>query len=203
MANQQMDKAQIDLCIKNISNGDRNAVKKLYDEFSNPIYLFALSIVKDYRLAEDVLQDTFLNIMSSAQTYRLGTNPKAWIFSLARNASLLSLKKSLYKDLKSSEDFEKIISNNSMEDDLGNSLEELESLKILRNLEREIVVLYVFAGLKQTEISKVLKIPYLTVRSQYGYALKKLKKYYLERGYLYDKQTSDFTFEKWNFHQSP
>ena len=36
--------------------------------------------------------------------------------------------------------------------------------------------LYIFSGLRQTEIAQVMKMPYIKVRSKYGYAVKKLRK---------------------------
>lgn len=80
-----MTNKQLDLCICEIATGNREALRQLYDEFKNPIFLFDLSILKNYQAAEDVEQDTFLNIMQSACKYRPGTNAKAWIFSITRN----------------------------------------------------------------------------------------------------------------------
>lgn len=67
-----MTNKQLDLCICEIATGNREALRQLYDEFKNPIFLFDLSILKNYQAAEDVEQDTFLNIMQSACKYRPG-----------------------------------------------------------------------------------------------------------------------------------
>jgi len=48
-------------------------------------------------------------------------------------------------------------------------------------VEREIVSLYVFSGVRQTEISKMLSMDYITVRSHYAYAIRKLKRFYKGR----------------------
>ena len=67
-------------------------------------------------------------------------------------------------------------SDNGMIDSLTDSIAVKEALSKLNSTEREIVSLYAFAGLKQTEIAKVMKMPYVKVRSVYGYAIKKLRK---------------------------
>lgn len=54
-----MTNKQLDLCICEIATGNREALRQLYDEFKNPIFLFDLSILKNYQAAEDVEQDTF------------------------------------------------------------------------------------------------------------------------------------------------
>ena len=46
----------------------------------------------------------------------------------------------------------------------------------LSETEREIISLYLFGGLKQTDIARIMGMPYIKVRSLYGYALKKLRK---------------------------
>ena len=40
-----MTNKQLDLCICEIATGNREALRQLYDEFKNPIFLFDLSIV--------------------------------------------------------------------------------------------------------------------------------------------------------------
>lgn len=88
----EMTGRQLDLCIKKIANGDKDALRQLYDELKNPIFLFALSLTKSYQSAEDAEQETFLNVMQCAHKYRQGTNAKAWIFGIARNCCVDSFK---------------------------------------------------------------------------------------------------------------
>lgn len=177
-----MTSRQLDLCICEIATGKREALRQLYDEFKNPIFLFALSLVKNYQTAEDVEQETFIQIMQSAHKYQQGTNAKAWIFSIARNCCSDSMKKAakyvplendILPDLSASADeFDKV----------ENALIALEALDVLDETEKTIVSLYFYAELKQTEIAKILHIPYLSVRSKYGYAMKKLKRYFEKKG---------------------
>lgn len=153
-----MTNKQLDLCICEIATGNREALRQLYDEFKNPIFLFDLSILKNYQAAEDVEQDTFLNIMQSACKYRPGTNAKAWIFSITRNCCSDYLKTNT-----------KYV---PLEADILASFP----------TERTIVSLYIFWDFKQTEIAKILKIPYRTVRDKYSYAIKKMKGYFGKKG---------------------
>lgn len=177
-----MNDKQIDLCIQRISLGDENAFQTLYDEFHKPIFLFALSIVKDRSLAEDVVQEVFLNLLTYFDTYQLGTKPKSWIYSIARNASVAALKKYPKKLFISFDEVEEAVEANDTNDLYeNNSVDGLEALSVLMPIEREIVFLYVFAGFHQPEIAKILRIPYISVRSKYGYAIKKMKRYYIFR----------------------
>ena len=66
----------------------------------------------------------------------------------------------------------KLVSSN--EDQIINKLELTRSLLSLEKTEREIVIMYVVAGLKHSEIGKVLCNPNGTVRWKYRLALKRL-----------------------------
>lgn len=183
-----MTNRQLDLCICEIAKGNRNALRQLYDEFKNPIFLFALSILKNYNLAEDVEQETFLNIMQSACKYQPGTNAKAWVFSIIRNCCVDSLKKlNKYVPLET-DILESFPAEERELDKVEKSIIALEALNVLDDTERTIVSMYIFWDLKQIEISRILKIPYRTVRNKYNYAIKKLKIYFDKKGVHNDEK---------------
>jgi RNA polymerase sigma-70 factor (ECF subfamily) len=169
---------QLDLCIRNIAKDDeqsRTCLKELYQIMKNPIFKFVKAIAKDAYLAEDALQETFISIMASAKNYKAGTNAKAWIFSIARNVTVDIIKKRSKISFIGDDVLESIPDTYYA---YGNTGDSVEALDILKPDEREIVSLHVYAGLRQTEIAKALHLPYITVRSKYGYAMKKLKGYY-------------------------
>lgn len=78
----------IDMCIRLIARHDYTALEEFYKEFSNPIYRFSLMLLHDSLLAEDAMQNTFVKIMANAKSYSPGTNPRAWIFAIARNVCM-------------------------------------------------------------------------------------------------------------------
>lgn len=77
-----------DKYLQSIAEGNIDSLKQLYDEVHRQIYFFALSILNDEEDAKDVMQETFVKIKFGAGQYRPGTNPKAWIFRIARNLSI-------------------------------------------------------------------------------------------------------------------
>jgi len=50
------------------------------------VYRFALSLVHDPAEADDLVQETFLKALSAFDSFREGTNCKAWLFRIARNS---------------------------------------------------------------------------------------------------------------------
>lgn len=163
----------LDRCLSKIAQRDRYALEELYRAFAKPIYRYALMILQDTGLAEDAMHNTFLKIMAGAGTYRLGTNPRAWIFRITRNVctDIHNSKLPLAED-----PAVLTLADEHSIDDLAESIAVRDAVARLTVTEREILSLYLVGGLKQTEIAKIMKLPYVRVRSHYEVAIKKLRK---------------------------
>lgn len=165
---------KIENYIFNIQNDDKKALAHLYEEIRNSVYSFALSIVKNPIVAEDVLQDTIIKIYQASNLYKAKGKPMSWILTITKNNALMKLRE-LNKITELSEDDWNNISNNE-----NINKEELlllkSSLNELSIEEREIVNLYALSGLKHREIAKLLDLPLATVLSKYHRAIKKLRK---------------------------
>jgi len=172
------DNAYLESCIKRLAQGERDAFRALYDAIKDSVFRFALSICKNHHLAEDILQESMLKFIGNAGAYNPGTNPKAWCLSITRNLCLDALKKSSRKDVALEDVANTLQTNDDFTFALESENEAVAALQVLTQEQREIVSLYVFSGLRQPEIATTLEIPYIRVRSQYKYALKKLRDYY-------------------------
>ncbi|MGN1419764.1 MAG: RNA polymerase sigma factor, partial [Acutalibacteraceae bacterium] len=78
--------------LNGISQGDNNAFEQFYRNTKADVYGFALSILKDTFAAEDVLQDTYVKIMSAATSYSACGKPMAWVFTITKNLALMKLR---------------------------------------------------------------------------------------------------------------
>lgn len=168
--NKQID---LDKCICLIARQDDVALGILYEELADPIFRFSLMILGDAYLAEDAMQNTFVKIMKNTKLYKRGTSPKSWIFTIVRNVSMDLYKKKL-----------PVVDDsilNSFPDDrsvenLADFISIRDAVNKLTIVEKEILSLYIFAGIKQIEIAKIMQISYIKVRSHYKYAIQKLRK---------------------------
>ena len=138
--------------LRRVALGDREAFHQLYLETGRSVYSFILSILKNPQDAEEVLQETYLKIWTSAGSYKPQGKPLAWMFTIARNLCYMK-----FRDQKRMADV---------------GLDELSMGDV-----RQIVLLHAFAGLKHREISANLGIPLSTVLSKYNRAMKKLQNY--------------------------
>lgn len=163
----------IENCIVKIAVGDQDALTLLYQQTSAAVYGFALSILKNKQDAEDVLQDTYIQIWNAAGRYTPKGKPLAWIFTITRNLGLMRLREQSRTVAMAPEDWQSLFADEpavSYEDRL--MLASL--LETLSDQERQIVMLHAMTGLKHREIAEVLNLRLSTVLSKYNRALKKL-----------------------------
>lgn len=71
--------------MRQVAHGDGEAFHQLYLETNRSVYSFILSILKNPQDAEEVLQETYLKIWTSARSYKPQGKPLAWMFTIARN----------------------------------------------------------------------------------------------------------------------
>lgn len=161
-------------CINKIADGDKDALGVLYKNTKSDVYGFALSIVRNSQDAEDVLQDTFVNIYASAHSYKKMGKPMAWILTITRNLALMKIRNRKKTDDISEEDWSLFIA-----DEKTVAVEErlvlVAALEKITPQESQIVILHAVSGFKHREIAKVLELPLSTVLSKYNRAIKKLK----------------------------
>ena len=147
--------------LRQVGMGDAEAFQQLYQSTDRTVYSFILSILKNPQDAEEVMQETYLKVWTSAAAYQSQGKPLAWMFTIARNREeagevCLPL------------------------ENLADAMVLKAALDILKEDERQIVLLHASAGLKHREIAADLQMPLATVLSKYNRAMKKLKQYLRE-----------------------
>lgn len=168
--------------LKCVSTGDQDAFRQLYQNTDRTIYSYILSIVKNPQDAEEIMQEVFLKIWTSATSYQPQGKPLAWMFTIAKNLCYMKFREQKHQANIGLDDLE--------DREPGESCSEIEfaadkmvlkaALEILKEEERQIVLLHAATGLKHREIAASLQMPLATVLSKYNRAMKKLQKYLRE-----------------------
>ena len=153
-----------------ISEGDMSALTVVYDCMARQMFTLALSILKSYADAEDAMQETFLKVIQSINTYRKNGNARAWLLSITRNTAIDIMRK---KNNSLCVEDTAFVSKESK--DFAEKIAIEDALMTLAREDREIVVLKIVSGLKFREISQLTELPLTTVQKRYQRALKKLK----------------------------
>ncbi len=68
-------------------------VQRLFLENQAGLYGYVLSIVRDFSLAQDVVQDTFLIVTRKASQFDPKTNFVAWAYTIARYEALAAMRR--------------------------------------------------------------------------------------------------------------
>ena len=72
---------------------DYKAFEELMLRYEKTIYNVAFRITHEVETAQEIVQDTFLNVFRSIKNFRQDASFKTWIYKVATNASLMSLRK--------------------------------------------------------------------------------------------------------------
>ena len=177
-------------CMRAIADGDRDALKEIYEEYLPYLYTIVLGVVQQRETAEDVTSDVFIRIWNSAAKFQPGSGHKGWLATIARNMAIDELRKHKREVLMGGgggdeendsggiEDFsEQETPSEGVEDEVVEQLSIMEALDRLKPEEREIVDMKVLSEMTFKEISEILQIPMGTVTWRYQAAIKKLRRY--------------------------
>lgn len=168
-----------DELILRLSNHDRGAFEQIFRTYYADLCKFCMKYVRDEQVAEEVVQEVFINIWERRSNLTITTSIKSYLFTAIRNRSFNYLKLQLPKEQKKV-DLEGIgfleADNREQEmimDELRHHVHAaIEALpnkcQIIFNLSRN-------AGMTYKEIAEELDISVKTVENQIGLALKKLR----------------------------
>ena len=160
--------------INRMSKGDITALGELYELISTDVFAYALSKTANKDDAEDIAQDTFVQVWKNATQYKAIGKPLAWIFTIEMNL--------IRRNFNKNQRFIPLDESIEVESDDGAFSESVINNEFLRQMlmtlneeEREIISLHIVSGLKHREIAKLLGKPLSTVLSKYNRAIKKLQ----------------------------
>jgi RNA polymerase sigma factor (sigma-70 family) len=172
--------------------GDRAAFATLYDRTSAHLFAVILRINRDRAQAEDILQEVYVNVWRSAQSFDAAqSQPLTWLTSIARNRAIDSLRRAQTQPQIQSaitsggDDGEEIDVLDTVADDAPGPLDLLSRAADARALgtcmeglsapQRQSVAMAFFDGLSHAEVAEQLKQPLGTVKSWVRRALLSLK----------------------------
>ena len=87
-----MDKTQLNELFSQVQLGDKDAFTQLYHDLKQPVFTIIYRIVQNQTTAEDLTQDLFVKLFTSPPDSGI-KNPRAWIFQMAHNLAIDSLRK--------------------------------------------------------------------------------------------------------------
>lgn len=169
-----VDEKRLEHAIKELQLGKQDSLSIVYRILYRQLFTYTFAITKRQDTTEDILQEVFLKIYQHCLKYQNGTNARAWIYQICHNTSISYIKKHSTEITLEGETLTYFIDQTYQTATTDFTFVE-ETLSALNEIEKQIVTLFLYGGLKHKEISVVLEIPYDKVRSTYSYALTKMR----------------------------
>ncbi|MFA5668316.1 MAG: sigma-70 family RNA polymerase sigma factor [Balneolaceae bacterium] len=154
------------------------AFNELVRRYQDRLHNFLYRYTRDHHDCEDLIQETFLRVHKSKNSYTRIAKFSTWMYTIALNLAKSLYKKkqrmykiSIHKDPNDSEDFEMLIEDsNILPDEILHqklSIEKLEkALMALPEDFREMVILRDLQQMTYEEISDITETPMGTVKSR-------------------------------------
>jgi RNA polymerase sigma-70 factor (ECF subfamily) len=167
------ENAECEKAVLKIADGDHDALKTVHKLMNRQIYAVAYSVLQDFSLSDDIVQETYIKIMEKAFSYRKGTNARAWILSIARNIAI-----DVFRRRKFECDTDTLPEESGRFDESSIlfSMEVKRALDMLDDEERQIITMKIYAGLKHKEIGPLLGINEESCKKKYQRAIAKLRR---------------------------
>ena len=181
------------------NNGDKTYYDKIFERelliHADALNTFAYHLTYNDADASDLVQETFLKAYKSIESYHVGTNAKAWLFKILKNAFINEYRKKAKRphmvdydglvnineeengtNYSSYTDLRKEIYENMMGDEVTNALNSLDERF------RAVLLLSDVEDFKYDEIAAIMDIKVGTVRSRLHRARNMLKEKLKEYG---------------------
>lgn len=173
--------------IAQAAGGDPAALETLYDRYSRVIFSFALRIVSDPQIAEEILQEVFFRAWQQGGSFQSNRGSLVtWLLSITHNLSIDEIRKRKRRPQRAdSAEPEQLLAGVSdesvnVEDEvwLGSLRQSiLEALAQLPDAQRQPIEMAYFQGLTQREIAELLGEPLGTIKTRMRLGMLKLREF--------------------------
>jgi RNA polymerase sigma-70 factor, ECF subfamily len=155
------------------------AFRLIVEKYGSKIYWHARRLVIVHDDADDVVQNTFINVWKNIRSFRNESSLYTWLYTIATNESLALIKK---REKRSSVPLDSLdsIFNLAGEGDTwfdGNEAERKLQDAILKLPEKQMIVFKMkyFEEMNYEDMSKILKTSVGALKASYHHAVKKIE----------------------------
>jgi RNA polymerase sigma-70 factor, ECF subfamily len=153
-------------------------LRELYRRYAPELFGFATSALGDRELAEEVVQDVFVQLWRHAEDYdQRRASVRTWLYAIARNRIIDAHRRAAARP-KRADDDDSLDNAAEVDAALDHAVLRWQVTAALARLSpahREVIRLAHYGGLSLREISERKGIPLGTVKSRTSYALRTLR----------------------------
>jgi len=154
--------------------GDFAALERLYRTYERPVYTLARRLTKSPEDAEDVLQETFLEVCRSLRQWRGDGSLWGWIRTIAASKALMRYRR---EKLREWEPLDDDIAGARMETDVPLRMDLEAALARLPERSRAVVWLHDVEGYTHEEIAELMGMTTSFSKSQLARAHDRLRRW--------------------------
>ena len=173
--------------IQRILNGDQNAFASLVRKYQQQIHTFAWRKTGDFQIAEDIVQETFLQVYQKLDTLEDPTQFTRWLHRIAHRRCIAWLRKNRIQtepleetDISEIEveAYSRYVATEQAKTTADARRDLVEKLLAkLKERDREVITLHYFEEMSSPEIGTFLSVSENTIKSRLHRARQQLKKY--------------------------
>lgn len=136
---------------------------------------FARMLVRQPDLADDLVQETLVRAMAARDQFQVGTNLRAWLFTILRHARLALMRRDSRSPFHAVVDMPEAPVSGGQEE--RHSMRDLAAgFRQLPRIQQEALWLVVMEGMDYAEAARVLQVPPGTLRSRLSRARDSLRR---------------------------
>ena len=169
------------------NDGDKEALGTLYDRHSRTAYSLAYRMMGERTVAEDVVQEAFLQVWRVAGSYRSErASVRTWILSIVHHRGIDQLRSDASRR-RVHDRVKATVSTSQPSEAFAETWHSLqrekvsEALLVLPAAQLKVLELGYFSGYTHKEIAELLGVPLGTVKGRMRSGLKKLREYFESR----------------------
>ncbi len=167
-------------------DGDKSGLNEIVDMYGNNLMYFINGFVKNITLAEDLMEDTFMELIVHKHFFRGDSSFKTYLFKIGRNKALNALKRekvfvSLETEIEDTEKLEDLI----IKTDKNRHIR--DAMKKIKDDYATVIHLLYFEGMSYEEIGKVMKKSNKQIKNLAYRARNSLKEVLEKEGFSYEE----------------
>lgn len=160
-----------------VAAGDHSALRDLYDRHAGAVLRLLGRLTPDRGTAEEILQETWLAVWRSADSFRGDCTVRGWLMGVAKRQAHNLLRRPRPQVTDLGEAWDVADPAPSVEDQIVHSAERDELMAAIKALPahlREVLMLVLVEDLAYQEVASLLNIPVGTVKSRMSQARRRL-----------------------------
>ncbi|MDJ0712471.1 MAG: RNA polymerase sigma factor [Woeseiaceae bacterium] len=169
---QQGSQADETALLREVVEGDRNALAALYRLYHTPLFRFAFRLTNSYGTAEELVNDVMLAVWKNASQFRHGSKVSTWVFGIAYRQCMSCLRRkrvTIVPDVR----IDQIA--DSSRDAVEDSQWIEQGLAELPDEQRVSMMLVFYLGCSYGEVAEITGCKEATVKTRMFHARRKLR----------------------------